>query len=173
MLPEAPRDHADLIARFRWTIPARFNIAAACCDAWADGTGRTALIHLRADGRVEAWSFERLREASCRLANVLAARSVARGDRVGILLPQRPEAAVAHLAAYRLGAIAVPLFVLFGPEALEYRLADSAAAAVVTDAEGAAKLTALRDRLPALRSVLSVDGPADGGLVQAARRVCG
>jgi acetyl-CoA synthetase len=162
VLPEVPRDHADLIARFRWTIPARFNIAEACCDRWADGTRRTALIHLRADGRVEEWSFERLREASCRLANVLAASGVAPGDRVGILLPQRPEAAVAHLAAYRLGAIAVPLFVLFGPEALEYRLADSAAAAVVTDAEGAAKLSGLRARLPALRTVLSVDGAAEG-----------
>ena len=159
MLPLAPRDHADLIARFAWEIPARFNIAAACCDAWADGTGRTALI-LPAPGGVRRWSFDDLRFASSRLANVLAAGGLGRGDRVGILLPQRPETAVAHLAAYRLGVIAVPLFVLFGPEALAYRLADSGAAAVITDAEGAAKLEGLRRELPALRRVLSVDGPA-------------
>jgi acetyl-CoA synthetase len=162
VLPEAPRDYQDLIARFAWAIPARFNIAAACCDRWADGSGRTALIHLHSGGRVDAWSFARLREGSCRLANVLAGLGVARGDRVGILLPQRPETAVAHLAVQRLGAIAVPLFVLFGPEALEYRLADSGAAAVVTDAEGAAKLAGLRARLPALASVLSVDGAGAG-----------
>ncbi|TQF84163.1 AMP-binding protein [Elioraea sp. Yellowstone] len=161
MLPEAPRDHQDLTARFAWAIPPRFNIAAACCDAWADGSGRIALMHLGADGRLDVWSFDRLREASCRLANVLASRGVARGDRVGILLPQRPETAVAHLAAYRLGAIAVPLFVLFGPEALEYRLADSGAAAVVTDAEGVAKLAGLRARLPALATVLSVEGAGE------------
>ncbi len=161
MLPPAPTDYADLVARFAWTIPARFNIAAACCDRWADGTGRTALIHLAAEG-VRRWSFDDLRAASCRLATVLAAGGIGRGDRIGILLPQRPEAAVAHLAAFRLGAIAVPLFVLFGPEALAYRLGDSSAAAVVTDAEGAAKLEALRDDLPALGRVLSVDGPAPG-----------
>jgi acetyl-CoA synthetase len=161
VLPPAPSDYADLIARFAWTIPPRFNIAEACCDAWADGTGRPALIHLAAEG-VRRWSFDDLREASCRLANVLAAGGIGRGDRVGILLPQRPETAVAHLAAYRLGAIAVPLFVLFGPEALAYRLGDCGAAAVITDAEGAAKLEALRGALPALGRVLAVDGPAPG-----------
>jgi acetyl-CoA synthetase len=161
VLPPAPGDYADLIARFAWAIPARFNIAEACCDAWADGSGRPALIHV-ANGAVRRWSFDDLRTASGRLANVLAGLGVVRGDRIGILLPQRPEAAVAHLAAYRLGAIAVPLFVLFGPEALAYRLGDAGAAAVITDAEGAAKLEGLRAELPALGRVLSVDGPAPG-----------
>jgi acetyl-CoA synthetase len=161
VLPPAPGDYADLIARFAWAIPARFNIAEACCDAWADGSGRPALIHI-ANGAVRRWSFDDLRTASGRLANVLAGLGVVRGDRIGILLPQRPEAAVAHLAAYRLGAIAVPLFVLFGPEALAYRLGDAGAAAVITDAEGAAKLEGLRAELPALGRVLSVDGPAPG-----------
>jgi len=72
VLPLAPRGHADLIARFAWKIPARFNIAAACCDVWADGTGRTALI-LPAPRGVRRWSFDNLRAASSRLAHVLAA----------------------------------------------------------------------------------------------------
>src|SRR5690606_24652762 len=84
-------------------------------------------------------------------------------DRVGVLLPQVPEAAIAHLATYKLGAIAVPLFQLFGEQALEYRLRDSGAAALVTDATGLAKLTAIRARLPALRLVLSADGAGEGG----------
>src|SRR3546814_4419110 len=75
-----------------------------------------------------------------------------------MLLAQGPETAVAHLATYKLGAIAVPLFTLFGEEALEYRLADSGARVVITDQAGLAKLAAIRDRLPALESIVSIDG---------------
>jgi hypothetical protein len=99
---------------FRWQVPARFNIGVACCDAWADGSGRTALLHRHADGRLEQISFDALRRASNRLAQALRAHGVRRGERIGVLLPQVPEAAIAHLAAYKLGAIAVPLFQLFG-----------------------------------------------------------
>ena len=155
-------------ARFRWDIPARCNIAQEACARWADGSGRTALIHLREDGGVERISFDELDRRAARLANVLAAQGIARGDRVGVLLPQSPEAAVAHLAAYRLGAIAVPLFLLFGEEALRYRLADCAAAALVTDGDGLAKLVAIRDRLPDLRLVLAVGG-GEGALDLAAQ----
>ncbi|HZF76170.1 MAG TPA: acyl-CoA synthetase, partial [Acetobacteraceae bacterium] len=88
----------------------------------------------------------------------LEAAGVRRGDRVAVLLPQCPEAAVAHLAAYRMGAVAVPLFQLFGEDALAFRLRDSGAAAIVTDGVGLAKLAAIRDGLPALRHVLAVDG---------------
>jgi acetyl-CoA synthetase len=80
------------------------------------------------------------------------------GDRVAILLSQGPETGVAHLAAYRAGMIAVPLFVLFGPDALEYRLRDSAASVVVTDAANWPKVAEIRDRLPDLRAAIVVDG---------------
>lgn len=138
-----------LLSGPRWNLPERFNIGVACSDAWV-GAGRTALIHERGDGGVERWSFEALSEASNRLANLLAARGVAQGDRVAVLLPQVPEAAVAHLAAYKLGAIAVPLFQLFGPDALAYRLRDCGAAAIITDAME--KLEGLD--LPALRHII-------------------
>ena len=150
-----------LSQRFRWHIPDRFNIAAAI-DHWADCSGRTALIAVREGGQEERWSFDMLRAVSCRMANVLAARGLGPGDRVAILLPQRPETAAAHLAAYRLGAIAVPLFTLFGPDAVAFRLADSGASAVITDRAGAAMLAGLRGTLPGLRCVLSADGAADG-----------
>jgi acetyl-CoA synthetase len=155
------QSHEALTAAFRWAVPDRFNIAGAI-DAWADGAGRTAIIAVGEDGGQTRWSFDTLRAVSCRMANVLAARGVRAGDRVAILLPQRPETAAAHLAAYRLGAIAVPLFVLFGPDALSFRLADSGAAAVITDGAGAATLAGLRDLLPDLRAVLCVDGAAEG-----------
>jgi acetyl-CoA synthetase len=95
---------------------------------------------------------------------LLRASGIARGDRVGILLPQTAETAYAHIAVYKLGGIAIPLFTLFGAEALAHRLADSGAAAIITNAEGAAKLAGLRDRLPALQHVLSIDGASDGAL---------
>jgi acetyl-CoA synthetase len=154
----------DLVARFRWSVPAVFNIAEACCDRWADGSARVALIHETAGGTVERITFDALRSASARLANVLKARGIARGDRVAVLLPQGPEAALAHLAIYRIGAIAVPLFQLFGPDALEFRLRDSGAAALITDDAGIAALGDVLDRLPGLHTVLDADGARPGVL---------
>ena len=111
---------------------------------------------------METITFDALRAATNRLANALVAHGIAPGDRIGVLLPQVPEAAVAHLAAYKLGAIAVPLFQLFQEEALEFRLRDCGAAALVTDTVGLAKLAGIRARLPALRLVLSADGAGEG-----------
>lgn len=156
LLPQGD-SYEDIRKAFRWDLPARCNIAEEACDRWV-GSGRTALVHLREDGSVETISFDELHRRACRLANVLEAHGIARGDRVGVLLPQSPEAAVAHLAAYRMGAIAVPLFLLFGEDALHYRLSDCAAAALVTDQAGLAKIAPIRDRLPTLRTVLATGG---------------
>ncbi|WP_299616639.1 acyl-CoA synthetase [Pelagibius sp.] len=142
---------------FRWQIPERYNIAADACDKWADGD-RLALIDLKADGREERYSFRDLSRLSNRLANALEAYDVGEGDRVAILLAQGAETAIAHLAVYKLGAIAVPLFNLFGEEALEYRLADSGARALVTNQAGLERVAPLRERLPALETLISIDG---------------
>ena len=163
MLPSAS-SYEDLRARFRWQVPARYNIGVDVCDKWADGGDRLALIYRQADGGETRYSFLDLKRLSNRLANVLAAKGVGPGDRVGVLLPQAPETAIAHIAIYKLGAIAVPLFALFGPEALSFRLGDSGAKALVTDGGGLAKLSEIRDALPELSLVLSVDGQGDGAL---------
>src|ERR671916_935191 len=112
MLP-AGDSYESIRAAFRWRIPGRYNMGVDVCDRWADGSGRLALIHLREDGAVERIGFDALKAASNRLANTLRAHGVARGDRVGVVLPQVPEAAVAHIAVYKLGAVAGPLFQLF------------------------------------------------------------
>ncbi len=158
MLP-AGASHAEIAAAFRWRIPARYNMGVDACDKWADGSGRLALLHV-AEGRTTRISFDALKAASNQLANALRGHGVQAGERVAILLPQVPEAAIAHLAAYKLGCIAVPLFQLFGAEALEYRLADCGAAVLVTDQFGLAKVAAIRAQLPALRLVLTADGGA-------------
>ncbi|GIT92521.1 AMP-dependent synthetase [Jannaschia pagri] len=129
-------------AAFTWTIPEQFNIAHGCCDSWAEAEpDRIAILDL-SDGR-RTWTYGALKDASDRLAGVLSRAGVGRGDRVALLLPQQAEVMVAHFAAMKLGAISLPLFGLFGPEALEYRLRDSAARAVVSDATGLAKLSGL------------------------------
>src|SRR4051794_31691362 len=117
--------YADIYGRFAWEIPARFNIGVAVCDRWATGDNRRALVYEDAAGDVRVFSFDELKSLSDRLANAFAARGIGPGDRVGILLPQRPETALAHIAIYKMGAVAAPLFTQFGPEALEHRMQHS------------------------------------------------
>src|SRR5262245_45061993 len=163
MLPNI-RDYDQLYAEFRWPQLARYNIGVDVCDKWAEADpGRLAILNIRADGKSEEISFGWLRETSNRLANALVAHGIARGDRVAMLLPQTPEAAVGHIATYKLGAVAVPLAILFGIDALSYRLQNAGVKAVVTNAQGLAKLNAIRSELPEL-FVLSIDGAGDGAL---------
>ena len=151
----------EVRALHRWNIPARYNLAHDLCGKWAQAEpDRLALIHV-ADG-VREYSFGELWRLSARLANVLTAHGIARSDRVGVLLPQAPEVALAHIAAYRIGAVIVPLFTQFGGDALQYRLADSGAKAVVTDAANLPKIAGIRPALPDLAHVWTVDGPDDG-----------
>lgn len=162
MLPRRER-YEDVRGDFTWTIPARYNIAADVCDRWAAAEpARLAILHVEEDGSRRPISFGVLRAEANRLAGALAARGVRRGDRVGVLLPQSPETAFAHLAAHKLGAISVPLFTLFGPDALEYRLSDAGVRAMVTNREGAAKIAEIRAALPQMTHVLCSDGPVHG-----------
>jgi len=162
MLPPI-RDYDDLYRQFRWQVPAAYNIGVDVCDRWAAADPRRlAIVHVRPDGTSEDITFGWLRETSNRLANVLRAHGVKRGDRVAILLPQAPEVVAAHVAVYKLAAVALPVAVLFGVDALAYRLANSGATALVTNAAGAAKIAAIRGEAPDLKLVLSTDGPGDG-----------
>lgn len=160
----AGRSYREVCETFSWSIPAHFNIAEAICDRHV-GAGRTALIYETAEGRSSEFTFEFLQERSRRLANALTAQGISRGDRIGILLPQCPEALIVHLAAYRLGAVALPLFTLFGPDAIEYRLNDSGAKAVVSNADGIEKLLMLRDRLVAEPLLIGIEDRSDGSVL--------
>ncbi|TAM90329.1 AMP-dependent synthetase [bacterium] len=150
--------YADAYRDFHWQIPEHYNIGVDVCDRHAlEGRG-DALIVVDERGSVRRYTFEEIRRLSNRLANLLRARGLQRGDRVAVLLPQSPETAIAHVAAFKAGLISVPLFTLFGEDALEYRLSNSGAKAVVTDTAGAEKLSAIRERLPELATVLAVGG---------------
>src|ERR1700736_5050 len=146
-------DYAKLYRDFRWDIPVRFNIATACCDRHADGSNRLALIDVGEDGRTQRLSFDEMSALSCRFANVLKTDGLERGDRVAVFLSQSVELAIVHLAAFRSGLVSVPLFTLFGEDALEFRLANSGARAIVTDESGWEKLAKIRERLPYLQDI--------------------
>jgi acetyl-CoA synthetase len=164
MLPHA-HDYETLRREFRWQVPARYNIGIDCCDRWAAREpDRLAIVNVHGDGRTDSISYGWLREASNRFANVLAAHGVVRGDRVAILLPQAAEVVVAHLAVYKLGAIALPLASLFGVDALSFRLQNSGAKALLTNGAGLSKVAGIRAELPKLGLVLSTEGAGDGAV---------
>lgn len=154
------RDTYDALYRdFRWKIPQKFNIGTAVSDRWAlVDPERTALLDYRVDGVAEKLSFGELSRRSNAFANALRAKGVRRGDRVALLLPQSFETAIAHVAIYKLGAIAVPLALLFGVEALEYRLQTAGVRAIVTNEAGFAKVSQIGGRLPELETVVVVGG---------------
>ncbi|MEM9581322.1 MAG: AMP-binding protein, partial [Pseudomonadota bacterium] len=154
-------DFEALKSGFQWPLPATYNMAHAVSDVWAErDPQRLAIRHILQSGKVEDWSHLELNRASNRFANALLGLGVERGDRIALLLPQGPATAIAHIAAYKLGAIAVPLASLFGREALKYRISDSGAKVLVTNGSGLEKLSLIRDDLGDLELAISIDGPA-------------
>ncbi len=160
----APRnlDYETLFERFSWDLPRTYNIGVDVCDRHARDKGRLALIHDHGDGTAQKWTFWELKRASDRFANALRSLGVERGDRVAVLLSQSPELPLAHAAAYKLGAVIVPLFALFGEEALRMRLEDSKARVIVTDANHYEVAATLHEELPELQHVI-MTGNERGG----------
>ena len=157
-LDHMARDWQALRTSFRWQVPARYNIAHACCGRWAEDRSRFALYYEDEAGHTEAWTFWDVQQAANRLSNVLGAMGVMAGDRVAIILPQRPETGIAHMACYQMGAIAVPVSHLFGADALEYRLSHAGVRVAIVDEGGLEKLAAARAALPDLKHVIGVGG---------------
>lgn len=158
MLIKRAGTYREIYDAFRWNVPQRFNIATACCDRWAADAHRVALIHEQPDGAVRRYTFTELRDLSNRCANMLVGLGLQRDDRVLLLLGQRPETAILHLAAWRAGMISVLCSVLFGADAVEYRVQISGAKLIVTDDANLAKaIEAAGDA-----RVLCVDGAGDG-----------
>ncbi|MEP3278427.1 MAG: acyl-CoA synthetase [Stappiaceae bacterium] len=161
MLPDCT-SYEELIAQFEWNIPEYFNIGVDVCDKWANSDpDRLAIEYIDEENGKHSLSFGDLKNQSNQIANLLSAHGAERGDRIGILLPQTPETAYAHIAIHKLGGISIPLFALFQEEALAYRLKDSGAKMLITDRSGAAKIAQIRSELPELTHVFSIDGADD------------
>jgi acetyl-CoA synthetase len=153
--------YAELVSEFRHRVPGRFNIGVDAIDAQIPD--RLALIYERPAGDVRRYTFGELLALSNRLANAFTAIGIGQGDRVAILLGQRPETALAHVTVYRMGAIAVPLCTQFGPDALVWRLGNAEAKAVVTDGANVSKIREIASRLPSLRSIIVTEPEGDAG----------
>ena len=167
-----PAGYESLHRNFRWQVPQHFNMAQECSRRWAaapatppatpahpdapDASKRIAVCAYSTGGETEFYTYFQLQEQANRLSHALAGLGVRRGDRVGIVLPQCFETAVAYMAVLQMGAVAMPLSMLFGPEALEFRLQDSEAVVAICDAGSLAALAGVRSSCPQLAAVLVV-----------------
>lgn len=157
-------DYEVLRESFSWDLPRSYNMGVDACDRHARDRGRIAIIYDREDGAVEKWTYRELKRASDRFANALRGLGVGKGDRVAVLLSQTPALPVAHIAAYKLGAIVVPLFALFGEDALRFRLRDSGAKAMITDREHREVAGTLAGEINTLEHVILADGEGTGSM---------
>ncbi len=146
---------------FRWQVPRQFNIAQICCGRWAaqaDASKRVAIQEYPTGAGGRFYTYSELQGQANRLSNVLMVLGVGRGDRVAIVMPQGFETAVAYMAVLQMGAVAMPLSMLFGPEALEFRLHDSEAVVAIAAASALDGLQAVRANCPLLNYVVGVGG---------------
>ncbi|MGO9451852.1 MAG: acyl-CoA synthetase [Candidatus Binataceae bacterium] len=155
------KSFADARAKHRWQIPADYNVAIDCLDRSFHAKDRIALYYEDDEGYSATYTWGQIRTASNKLANALRAHGVGRGDVVAVHTPQRPETAIMHMALYRLGAIALPISKLFGPDAIRYRLENSSAKAILMEPETVGKLDGIRDEIETLKHVI-VAGKGDG-----------
>ncbi len=159
--------YTALHKQFRWLVPKYFNMAQVCARRWAENPDTMKSIAVRAYSirakghkQQEFLTYQQLCEQANQLSHVLGQLGVKRGDRVAIVLPQRLEAAVAYMAVLQMGAVAMPLSMLFGPEALEYRFNDSQAVVAIVDDSTVASVTQIRARCPALRRLVGIGDAA-------------
>lgn len=149
---------------FQWGIPGHYNIALDACDRHAKDPEKVALIYDRGDGNHERWTFRQLKGDSDRFANALRGLGIGRGDRVAVFLSQCPQLPMAHFSIYKLGAVVIPLFTLFGPDAVLHRMIDSQTRILITDREHVDLVLDCRAQIPTLEHVVVVDGRAAGTL---------
>jgi acetyl-CoA synthetase len=159
------QSYQEVYDSFQWQIPEYYNIGIDICDKHSGDKDRLALIYEKEDGVVDTYTFKQLKQLSNRFANALRANGLNFGDRLGILLPQSPETAIAHVAVYKIGGVAIPLFTLFGTDALAYRLADSQAKCVVTDRANLEKILEIRSQLPHLKHIFVIGLKTEPGII--------
>ena len=156
--------YEELYGSWRWEVPAKYNIARACCGRWAADRSRFALYWEDESGATAKYTFWDVQREANRLSNALAGLGVGRGDRVALILPQRPEMAIAYMAIFQMGAIALPLSHLFGPDALEYRMDFAGASVALVEPTTIANLWAIKNKLGSLKHVIGVGGARESGV---------
>ena len=148
----------EVYGNFVWNIPKRYNIADDVCDRWARDPDRVALIYEDTQRNVRRFTFAELCKFANQLANTLRGYGLGRGDRVSVLLSQSPECVIAHVACWKAGMVSAPCSVLFGGEAIAYRLNDSAVRVLITDNANYPKVASVREQCPHLEHILMQKG---------------
>jgi len=144
---------------FKWNIPDNYNIGYDICEKWANKTpNKPAIIDIRSSGKTNSTSFRTLNQKANKVSNYLKCFGIKKGDRVGILLPQSLECIVSHIAVFKLGGISVPLFLLFGPDALEYRISDANIKVLITDYSGAKKIREINRDVQNGLTIFTIEG---------------
>jgi acetyl-CoA synthetase len=150
----------QLCANFKWEVPEKMNAAYYVCDAHADDKSKIAIFYEDSSGKKGKISFWELKNLSNKVANDLKSKGVKPGDRVAICLSQRPETIIAHLGVWKLGAVSMPLTVLFGPDGLKFRLEHSEAKFAIVEPSVLENLRKIKKDLRNLAGVMVV-GEAD------------
>jgi acetyl-CoA synthetase len=162
MLTARRGTYQEVYDAFQWRIPARYNIAADVCDRHAADPSKIALIHERADGAIQTYTFRDIQRAANQFANSLQHFGLKIGDRVVLFLGQHPATGIAHVGCWKAGMVSAPTSTLFGADALEYRINMTGARALITDRANYPRVLEIRERTPTLERVLLIDGAEPG-----------
>jgi len=152
--------YQGLYHSFQWLVPGYFNIAQACCHQWASNPSdaRRVVLHVdTADGTPDVWTYGRLGESVNQLANGLLRMGLGQGDRIAVVLGQRAETLIAHMAAYSIGAIVVPLSPQSSPDALAARLRDADPRTAIVDTACDGDALGALGRIRSLQQIISID----------------
>jgi len=155
-----PAAYTQLHQQFGWDVPKYFNMAQVCSARWAldaKAKHRVAVRTYDPNGKGQTHTYAQLQTQANTLSHVLKAQGVVQGDRVAIVMPQCFETAVAYVAVLQMGAVAMPLSMLFGLEALVFRLQDSDAKVALCHTTALSSIQAAQKECPLLQSVLQVD----------------
>lgn len=151
--------HQVLYSSYQWLVPDQFNIAQVCLQRWAANVAegrRIAILHEYASGERAEWSYRRLADVSNRLANGLIKMGVQKGDRVALIMAQRPEAVAAALAVLGVGAVLVPLSPQLGTDGLALRLRDAEARCIIADSTAAPELAIIMEQCPGVQQLVGL-----------------
>ena len=152
--------HPVLYSSYQWLVPDQFNIAQVCLQRWAANAAegrRIAIHHEDAYGGRSDWSYRRLADVSNRLANGLRKMGVQKGERIAVIMSQRPEAVAASLAVLGVGAVLLPLSPQLGSDGLTLRLRDAEARSIIADGTAAPELATIMEQCPSVQQLIGLE----------------
>jgi len=151
-------------SRFEIAIPEYANIAADTIGKFASGPDaqRTALVFECANGEVQRWTFAEVDSDADNLAAALRRRGIGPGDRIAIHTGLRPETAIAHMAAYKLGAVVVTLSQLYGPDTVRHVLNHAESRVIITQDSAWERFRPIKDEFTTVEHIIVVGTPVDG-----------